>query len=630
MSTPILATKLYIPPPRPKIVRRPRLIEKLNEGLQGKLNLISAPAGFGKTSLVSEWLSGCKQQIAWLSLDEGDSDSTRFLTYLITALQTISPEMGKGTLAALESPQPAPSESILTNLINDIGTDLEDFILVLDDYHLIDAKPVDDAITFLLEHLPPPMHLVIVTREDPVLPLSRLRVRGQLTELRASDLRFDLLETTGFLNEVMGLNLSAEDITALDTRTEGWIAGLQLGAISMQGHQDASKFIESFTGSHHYVLDYLLEEVLQQQPNDVQRFLLQTSVLDRMCGPLCDAVLQGQTGSGQEILTNLEHANLFIIPLDEERRWYRYHHLFSDLLRQRLHQSPDILTEEDGIKIVDFHDRASMWFEENSLELEAFHHATKANNIDRTERLIEGDWRPLHFRGGIVPVLGWLSAQPAEVLDARPSLWIAYASTALASGQTAGIEEKLAAAEAALQNEESTETTRDLVGRIAAIRATLAAVKVQIDSIIDQSKRALEYLHPDNLSFRTFTIWKLGYAYYLQGDRIKASQAYEEAISISQASGNLITAVLAKVGLASVQQSENQLFPASKSYQSAMKMLEDQPLPIACQTHLGLAQILYEWNDVDAAQEHNHRSIQFAKQTEYSDDCVPAYCFKHN
>src|SRR5512143_1196799 len=315
MPAPILATKLYLPPPRPGIVPRPRLVERLNEGLAAgrKLALISASAGFGKTTLVSEWVAtltpgpsptgrGEGVRVAWLSLDEGDKDPTRFLTYLVAALQTMPPKtgganIGEGVLGALQSPQPPPIESILIALLNEITTIPDHFILVLDDYHVIDARPVDastsvdGALTFLLEHLPPQMHLVIATREDPHLPLARLRARGQLTELRATDLRFSPAEAADFLNQVMGLNLSAADIAALETRTEGWIAGLQLAALSMQGHQEAASFIKSFTGSHRFVLDYLIEEVLEQQSESVQTFLLRTSILDRLCGPLCDAVL---------------------------------------------------------------------------------------------------------------------------------------------------------------------------------------------------------------------------------------------------------------------------------------------------------------------------------------------------
>mgnify|MGYP000057405631 CR=1 FL=1 len=321
MSTPILATKLYIPPARANVVLRPRLIARLNAGLAHKLTLISAPAGFGKTTLLSEWLAGCARPTAWLALDEGDSDPSRFLAYLVTALQTLAPEVGKGALGMLQSPQPAPAESILTALLNDIATIPHTIVLVLDDYHVLDSPPIDTALTFLLEHLPPQLHLVIATREDPQLPLARLRARGQLTELRVADLRFTPAEAADFLNQVMGLSLSAENIAALETRTEGWVAGLQLAAISLQGQPDATSFIKTFTGTHRFVLDYLLEEVLHQQPAPIQAFLLRTSALDRLCGPLCDAVLGEHAATGQATLEYLEHANLFIVPLDNERRW---------------------------------------------------------------------------------------------------------------------------------------------------------------------------------------------------------------------------------------------------------------------------------------------------------------------
>src|SRR5207249_295390 len=366
MSTPILATKLYIPPPRPNVVSRPRLLERLNEGLHRKLTLISAPAGFGKTTLVSAWVEGIERpraRTAWLSLDEGENDPIRFLTYLVAALQTIAATIGEGVLGMLQSSQPPPIEAMLTTLLNEITTLPDHFVLVLDDYHVIDAKPVDIALTYLVEHLPPQMHLVIATREDPQLPLARLRSRGQLTELRATDLRFTPSEAAGFLNQGMGLNLSAEDIAALETRTEGWIAGLQLAAISLQGQQDAAGFIRSFTGSHHFVLDYLVEEVLGQQPESVQTFLLRTSILDRLCGPLCDAVLLTPSGSGQETLEYLEHANLFLVPLDNERRWYRYHHLFADLLRQRLHQRSASSPGDEVGDVTELHRRASVWYE---------------------------------------------------------------------------------------------------------------------------------------------------------------------------------------------------------------------------------------------------------------------------
>ena len=643
MSIPILATKLYLPPPRPNLVFRPHLRERLNEGLHRKLILISAPAGFGKTTLVSDWVTSCERATAWLSLDKGDNDFKRFLAYLVAALQGISATIGEGLLGVLQSPQPPPIESILTALLNDITTIRDHFVLVFDDYHVIDAKAVDHALTFLLEHLPPQMHLVIATREDPHLPLARLRARGQLTELRATDLRFTPTEAGEFLNQGMGLKLAAEDIAALETRTEGWIAGLQLAAISMQGHQDATSFIKSFTGSHRFVLDYLAEEVLQQQPESVQRFLLRTSILNRLCGPLCDAVLLAPSASGQEILEYIEQANLFIVPLDNERRWYRYHHLFADLLRQRLHESRSSFTEDSstgdtGWNVADLHIRASVWYEENGLEIEAFHHAAAANDIERVERLIEGKGMPMHFRGAVVPVLNWLESQPTTVLDATPSLWTTYASVLLVTGQTSRVQQTLQAAEAALQEAERSDKNdgktygnkwgiRDLYGRIAAIRATSAANQNQVATIITQSRRALAYLHPDNLAFRTSTTWKLGYAYHLQGDRAAASRAYTEVISIGQASGNIIFTIMATIGLGNLQQLENKLHLAAQSFQRALQLFGDHPLPAAGEAHFGLARIFYEWNDLDAALKHGQQSIQLARQIENNNRLVACEVF---
>jgi LuxR family transcriptional regulator, maltose regulon positive regulatory protein len=515
MPTPILATKLYLPPLRPNVVSRPRLLERLNEGLHRNLTLITAPAGFGKTTLVSAWVAGCDRQVAWLSLDAGDSDPILFLTYLVAALQTIAPNIGEGVSGVLQSPQPPPTSSILTALLNEITTIPDHFVLVLDDYHVLAAQPVDQAFAYLVEHLPPNMHLVIATREDPPLPLARLRVGGHLTEVRAVDLRFTPSEAAAFLNQVMGLHLSAQDITALERRTEGWIAGLHLAALSLQGQQDATSFITSFTGSHHFVLDYLVEEVLGQQSERLQTFLLRTSILDRMTGPLCDAVLLDPSASGQATLDYLEHANLFLVPLDNERRWYRYHQLFAELLRQRLHQSIVLSPGDAESQVTELHIRASVWYEDHGLSMEAFHHAAAANDIERAERLIKGKGMPLHFRGAVTAILDWLESLPTTVLNARPSLWVRSASLLLVNGQTTGVEEKLQAAEAALQGAEPDDKTQDLVGQIAAARATLALTRYQVEPMLAQSRRALEYLRPDNLSFRATAHWTLGVAYSL-------------------------------------------------------------------------------------------------------------------
>jgi LuxR family maltose regulon positive regulatory protein len=617
MATKILATKLYIPSSRPEIVYRPRLIERLNENLHSKLTLISAPVGFGKTSVLSEWIPKSPHCVTWLSLDKDDNESIRFWTYFISSLQGLRSDLGKDALSLLQT-IPAPSiNSILLTLINDITTFSDTFAMVLDDYHMIDSKPIDQALTFLLEHLPPNMHLVITTREDPHLPLARLRARGQLTELRAADLRFTPSEATEFLTQVMGLNLSEEDIVALENRTEGWIAGLQLAAISMRGQKDLTSFIQSFTGSHHFVMDYLVEEIFQQQSEFVRTFLLCTSILERMCGPLCDAVLLDSSNSGQKVLEYLEQANLFIVPLDNERRWYRYHHLFSELLRQRLQLGTVPPTGEKGLEEVsELHIRASKWFEDNGLEIEAFQHAAAANDVKRAARLIEGKGAPVHFRGAASQVLNWLTSLPESILDDSPSLWVTYASVLLFVGQNSAAEPKLQAAESAIAKTEPNDEMRDLIGRIAAMRATLAVGRNDLDIIISQSQRALANLSPENLPFRTAVNWTLGFAYQSQGDRLRASQAYNEIISTADTFENSIYIIAALTSLGQIQETDNQLSQAAKSYGLVLKLAGDPPQPIACEAHLGLARLNYQWNNLNAAQKHEQRCQQLMQQIE--------------
>lgn len=646
MAMPTLATKLYIPLLRHKVVHRPRLVERLNAGLaEGhKLTLISAAAGFGKTTLLSEWVSdlsfrilafggaapaqkSIQNQVAWLSLDEGDKDPRRFLTYLVAALQTITPDIGSGVLGALQAPQlpreSAGYEALLTELLNEIVAIPDPFILVLDDYHVIDAAPnehsplgaVDKAVAFLIEHLPPALRLVIATREDPPLPLALLRARNQLTELRTADLRFTPSEAAGFLNEVMGLTLSIEAITALETRTEGWIAGLQLAALSMQGMQDTTRFIQSFTGSHHFVLDYLLEEVLQKQSATMQTFLLHTSILDRMCGPLCDAVLgKAEENNSSFILppssaslAHLEHANLFIVPLDDERRWYRYHHLFGELLRQRLGQS---LAAE---KITALHIRASEWYEQNNLLFEAFHHATVANDVARAERLIESKGMGLHLYSVAMPILEWLAALPKTVLDARPQLWVRSATLALMAGQTSRVEEKLQAAENALQGVELDEKTRNLIGQMACARATLALTRYDPETMLTQAHRALAYLPATNFTFRFTANWALAVAYKNKGDRTAAMRACQESIAISQQYGSLFSKNLATTVLGELQELDNQLYQAAATYRQVLERAGEHPQPHTESVYLSLARIYYEWNDLAAAEQHAQQSLRLTR-----------------
>ncbi len=622
MSLPILATKLYIPRQRAKIIPRARLIDRLNAGIQRKLTLISAPAGFGKTTLIAEWLDNCGRPAAWLSLDEGDHDPAHFLTYLVAALQTIAPTIGEGVAGVLQSPQPPPIESILTTLLNQIATIADAFLLVLDDYHTVDAAPIDNALTYMLEHLPPPLHLVITTREDPRLPLARLRARSNLTEIRAADLRFTPDEAAEFLKQVMGLDLAAADVAALEARTEGWIAGLQLAAISMQGQHDTSGFIQSFSGSHRYVLDYLVEEVLHRQPEHVQTFLLQTSILDALCGSLCDALLLDPASSGQEMLEYLEQANLFIIPLDDERRWYRYHHLFADLLRQRREQQ---VTSADSDDSAELHRRASQWYEENGLEVEAFHHAAAAQDLDRAARLLEGSGMPLHFRGAVTPVLDWLDSLPPSAFETQPSLWVMHASALTFAGQHFSIvEPKLLAAEAAFELAEPSAATRDHLGHIATLRAMLAIPQGQLDIMLAQSLRALDYLNPDNLPIRTAATWALGMAYQFQKDRAAAIRTYTDAIAISQPSGNTMVELAATTCLGIMQEAENRLHAAEQSYRRVLELAGDPPLPYACEAYLGLARLYYQWNDLSTAERYGEQSVDLALQLANID--TPAAC----
>jgi len=615
MSIPLLATKLFIPPLKPGLVPRNHLVRKLDEGLAAgiKLILVSAPAGYGKTTLVIEWLANCKMRIAWLSLQEADNDPARFLTYLIAALQTIEKRIGGGLLSVLQSPQPLQLEVILTSLINEISSISEHFVLVLDDYHAIDSQQVDQSLAFLIEHQPPCMHLAISTREDPSLPLARMRVRNQLVELRATDLRFSSAEATQFLNRVMGLKLSGEDISALETRTEGWIAGLQMAAISMQGLPDANRFIESFTGSHRFVLDYLLEEVLKGQPEEVQTFLQCTSILERLCGPLCDAVLSKPTGFGDETLQSIDESNLFIIPLDHERCWYRYHHLFRDLLRKSLEKKLD----PEGITKLHIH--ASEWYENNGLLLEAFRHATEANDVERAVRLMESKKMPLHIRGTATTILEWLRSLPISLLDNRPNLWWMQAAMLLVIGEPAGVEEMLLKAEAALKalslpGSDLDESTRDLLGKIAAARANLAQTQAQADTILVQAHRSLEYLHPDNLSERSMAIRALGFACYIQGEYAEASRLYTEALNLAQKAGDTINTILASLRVGQIQESENQLYLAMKTYLNVLPLLDDYSTYNAPVAYLGLARIFYEWNDLNSAEQYGEKSLQLAQQ----------------
>ncbi len=616
MTTQIINTKLFIPRLRSDLVVRSHLIDLLEAQVNRKLTLISAPAGFGKTTIINKWSVHADRAFAWVSLDEADNDSVRFLSYIIASLQTIIPEIGVGILNSLESAQSPSIITILTRLVNEFALTQNDLVLVLDDYHVLDSSEIDEGLAFFIANQPPNLHIVIITREDPQLPLGRLRASGQLTELRAADLRFTTNDTEEFLSQTMGLKLSKDDVKALETRTEGWIAGLQLAALSLQGHPDKSQFIESFSGSNQYILDYLLEEVMQQQPEDVQRFLLCTSILDRLCGSLCDAIMPDSPNSGQEKLEYLARNNLFLIPLDNERRWYRYHYLFADLLRQRLLRDNTGFSAED---VNELHTQASIWHENNGLELEAFQHAIAINDVERAERLIESEGTPMYLRGIVKPILYWLESLPDQILDAHPSFWLAYASTLLLTGQHTSVEQKLHEAENAMQDVELDETAQDILGRIASMRATLAVIQNDIEAMISYSSEALARLHPENLAIRIASHWTRGYAYQLQGNHQLAREAYNDVLKLSESSEGSFYRIVATISLAQIQELDYELHQASDSYQSAIQLSGDPHHAIASQAFLGLARIHYQWNDLESAREYGEQCHKLLQQMENTD-----------
>jgi LuxR family transcriptional regulator, maltose regulon positive regulatory protein len=625
MPAPILATKLYIPPPRPKVVFRPRLIDRLNAGLQRvpSVILISAPAGFGKTTLVSEWIASLtpapspnrRGEVVWLSLDEGDSDLARFLTYLVAAVQTITPNFGEGVLNALHSSQP-PTDALLTMLLNDIAAIPERFILVLDDYHTLDSQSIDEALTFLIDHQPPQLQLVITTREDPQLPLARLRVRGQLTELRAADLRFTPSEAAEFLNHAMGLGLSADDIAALESRTEGWIAGLQLAALSMQGRSDAASFIGSFTGSHHFVLDYLLEEVLHQQSEDIQTFLLRTSILDRLCGSLCEAMLLTPPGSGQEMLEHLERANLFIVPLDNERRWYRYHRLFADLLRQRLQQATSGMAE--------YHLRASQWYEANSYMAESFRHAIAAKDHARAADVAERAWQSMDGTFQTAAWLGWTKQLPEEVIRTRPVLCTQIGMAFMDAGEPEASERRLRDAERWLEgsSEGMVVVEEALLGAVPAMiamaRAYNAQVQGDLSAAVKYAELALQLIPEDDIFRRAQATVQLNITHWANGDLEAARRTMDDWMNSMQQLGNSVFVVASAFAVADILIAQGCLREAARTYQQALQLADEsgpEAQAITAHHQLGLALLHHEMGDEEAFTQHWQKAEELSKRT---------------
>jgi len=614
MNVAIQSEKLRIPSVRSNMIMRTRLFELMDEGSNGKMTMVSASAGYGKTTLVSQWLAHCTYQAAWLSLDEHDNDPIRFIQYLMATFKKVAGDDSQELRNAWHYQPTLPISYVLNALLHDISTCAEPVILVLDDYHVIESQAVHVALGFLIDNQPGNMHVILITREDPPLPLARMRARNELVEVRGNDLRFTECETAQFFNQRMNLHLSPKDIETLEKRTEGWVAGLHLAAISMRNRTDRSAFISSFTGSHRFVMDYLMEEVLSQQSEKVQDFLLQTSILDRFCGSLCDAMLR-RDKEGEEILVFLERSNLFVIPLDDERQWYRYHHLFSDLLRQRYAYFFRGREEETSA----LHIRASKWLEEHGFDIEAFQHATAAQDMERAVRLIEGDGMPLHFRGGARIILSWLEKQGTSLFAAHPSLHVFYASARLMTGKLNEVEQHVSDAEALLLDGELDDSSKDLIGHIASIRATLGAVRNDVDSIIEQAHIALKHLHPSNHPVRAATIWTQGVAYQLKGERTAARRAYAEAILIGRPIGHLIITLMATLGTGQLEEQDNQLKLAMQTYRQVIELAGTPPLPAACDAFLGISRIFYEWNDLQAAELHMQQGMLLVRQLENTD-----------
>ncbi|MFC1620032.1 LuxR C-terminal-related transcriptional regulator [Candidatus Neomarinimicrobiota bacterium] len=598
--TGLLSSKLYIPPVRPNTVSRPRLIEILDNGLPRKLTLISAAPGFGKTTLLTEWISQCELPVAWVSLDERDNDPVHFMTYLTAALQTIDTHLGSGALSTLRAPKPPSMESFLTGVINEISAQQQPFVMVLDDYHVIQNEPIHTSLTFLLRHMPPEMHLVISTREDPPLPLARLRGRGQLTELRSADLRFTPEEAAEFLTTAMGLELAEADISALGAKTEGWIAGLQMAAVSMRGTRDSHNFVQAFTGSNRYILDYLLDEVLHQQSEQLEHFMLQTSILDQLTEPLCD-VVTGQTDS-HSILEKMERNNLFLVPLDSERRWYRYHHLFGELLQRHLDQTDKDLVPE-------LHIRAADWYKQNGQPGKAIEHALAAGNYAHAASLIEEVVEDILMRSEVATFLGWMDKMPREVFREHPRLLVYHAGMHLMGG------ESLEVVEGYLEEASTVDTTGAIAGELSVFRALIASYQGDKERCYTLAKEALNLLPAEALFLRTLVAAFLGLNSLYDGELSSAEQAFQQASEMGQKTGNLLITVLALSHLAEIGWVRGQLQHAQALYDKAIDILKDEEgriQPAGGIALVGKAGILRERNELPEALELLERGIELA------------------
>ena len=605
MTRPLVATKLYVPRLRRGLVARPRLVDRL--GGDGRLTLVSAPAGFGKTTLLASWLGPPTddRRVAWLSLDASDDDPVSFWTGVVTALDGAVPGLGAAPLELLRA-APTSTDPVLTALLNELAAVPDEVWLVLDDYHLVRDQEVGRGMTFLVEHLPPHVHVVLSTRADPDLPLARWRVRGELVEIRAVDLRFSSGEAAAYLDEATGVRLTAEQVQALEGRTEGWIAALQLAAISVQGRDDVAAFIAGFAGDDRYVFDYLVEEVLAHQPQPVRDFLLRSAVLDRLTGPLCDAVL-ARDDSGA-MLQTLERANLFLVALDDRREWYRYHQLFADVLRARL-------VGEQPEQVPVLHERASQWYEQHDLADEAVQHALAAHDVERAARLVEQAVPMIRRQRREAVVAGWLAALPDDTVRRSPVLSVFAAALRMVAGDLAAVEPRLDDAEAALAAADAdgirpwpeTEELRTLPSTIAMYRASLAQARGDVEATAEHARRALDLAGPDDHLARGGAAGFLGLTAWARGDVTQALATFGQAVDSLRAAGNLVDALSGTVVLADLWRASGRPVTARERCARALQEAERHGEPVARATaelHVALAELDVEADDLDAARQH--------------------------
>jgi LuxR family maltose regulon positive regulatory protein len=603
-----MATKLYVPKLRRGLVARPRLLERMGNGAEARLTLVSAPAGFGKTTVLAAWLheaSAAGRCVAWLSLDAADNEPASFWTYVVTALQGAVPGVGASALELLAS-SPAPTELVLTTLLNELAAAPDEVWLVLDDYHLIDDHEVKEGVAFLLEHLPAQVHVMVSTRADPDLPLARWRVRGELVEIRAADLRFTSDEANAYLNVATGLDLAAEDVAVLEERTEGWIAALQLAALSLQGREDVSSFIARFAGDDRYIVDYLIEEVLRHQPDAVRGFLLQSAVLDRMTGLLCDAVTGRDDGS--EMLMALERANLFIVALDDRREWYRYHHLFADVLRARM-----LSEHPDQVSLL--HQRASGWYERQGLTEEAVRHALAARDFDQAAHLIELAMPAIRRHRQEAMMYGWLKALPDDTVRRSPVLSVFYGDMLMHSGDLDAVEPRLDDAErglAAVPDGEAlpwadTAELRTLPATIAIYRASLAQARGDAAGTGEHARRALDLAGPEDHLARGGAAGFLGLAAWAQGDVSSALETFSQAVTSLHAAGNIVDELSSTIVLADLWMAAGRPSKARRLCERALQRAEAQGEGLAhaiTNLHVGLSEIDVKVGDLESARRH--------------------------